>query len=134
MIAYLASPTTDLVSAWGTAGGAIVTAISVVVATAVGIRTLKASERDSRDRSRPMVGAQLVRDVHPSERGTADLVVRNYGQSVAYDVQVTFDPTIESTETRSGDDSFVPLIRRRYENPIANLMPGVELRNLWFVP
>jgi hypothetical protein len=134
LIEYLASPTTDLPSAWGTAGGAIVTAISVVVASVVGIRTLRAFERDSRDRSRPMVGAQLVRDPHPSERGAAYLLVRNYGQSVAYDVQVTFDPPMENVETRSGDDSYVPFMLSRYENPIANLMPGVDLRNLWFVP
>lgn len=132
----LASDTTDLITAWGSAIGAGATAVAAIAAVAaavVAIRTLRASKRDSRDRSRPMVGALLERDPHPTSR-CADLVVRNYGGSVAYDVQVTFDPPLMDAGTDSGQDSFVPLLLSRYESPISNLMPGVELRNLWFAP
>ncbi|WP_157180045.1 hypothetical protein [Rhodococcus sp. P14] len=135
MVALLASDTTDLVVAWGSAvsaGATTIAAVAAVAAAVVAIRTLRASKRDSRDRSRPMVGAFLEKEPHPNSR-TADLVVRNYGASVAYNVEVTFDPVIANTGTRSGESSFVPLLLSRYEHPIPNLMPGVELRNLWFV-
>lgn len=73
----------------------------------------------------------LVLDQHPGST-YAYLVVRNFGQSVAYHVDVRFDPEICATGTRSKKRSLVPALLRRYENPIPNLMPGVELRNLWF--
>lgn len=130
---YLASETTDLISAWATVGGAVITAASVAVAAWFGIRTLREAESDSRDRSRPMVGALLERDAHPT--GTAAyLVVRNYGPSVAYNVEVRFAPEIEASGTRSGEQSLVPMLLRRYAHAIPNLMPGVELRNVWNLP
>lgn len=135
MINTLASDTTDLVSAWGAAlgGGATLIAASAGVAAAVvAIRTLKASKRDSQNRSRPMVGALLERDPHPSAR-TSDLVLRNYGQAVAYNVQVTFDPPLVDCDTDSGKPNLVVFLQNRYRNPIANLMPGVELRNIWYL-
>lgn len=135
MATLLASDTTDLVAAWGSAvsaGATAIASLAAIAAAAVAIRTLRASKRDSRDRSRPMVGALLEKDPHPNSK-TADLVVRNYGASVAYNVEVTFDPAIEDTGTRSGENSFVPLLLGRYVHPISNLMPGVELRSLWFI-
>lgn len=132
---FLASDTTDLVTAWGSAvsaGATAVAALAAVSAAVVAIRTLRSSKRDSRDRSRPMVGALLEKESHPNSK-TADLVVRNYGASVAYNVEVTFEPAITDSGTRSGENSFVPLLLGRYDHPIANLMPGVELRSLWFI-
>ncbi|WOC11972.1 hypothetical protein MP11Mi_10530 [Gordonia sp. MP11Mi] len=120
----------DWVSASSTLFGSLVTAVSVVVATVFGVRTLRQTKRDSIDRSRPMVAAHLERDPHPTGLG-ADLVVKNYGPSVAHSVAITFTPPIEDTGTRSGEASFVPLLLRRYRSPIPNLVPGMELRNLW---
>lgn len=127
---------TDVVSAWSavaTAGGTVVAATAAVAAAVAAIRTLRASKRDSRDRSRPMIGALLVRDAHPTSR-TAELVVRNYGQSIAYNVELFFDPPIVDKGTATGKNSFVPFLIRRYEKPIPNMMPGVELRSIWFTP
>lgn len=131
----LASEATDKLSAWSAFGGAVSTGIAAAAAISAGvvaIRTLRATKRDSRDRSRPMVGALLVHDPHPGST-YAYLVVRNYGQSVAYDVTVRFEPEIRPTGTRSNKRSMVPALLSRYEREIPNIMPGVELRNLWFV-
>ncbi|MFE5877793.1 hypothetical protein ACFQ6H_21230 [Rhodococcus sp. NPDC056506] len=122
-------------SAWGAliGGGATVIAASAAVAAGVvAVNTLRASKRDSRDRSRPMVGALLEHDPHPTGR-TTHLMVRNYGTTVAYNVEVTFDPKIEDTGTVSGQRSFVPFLLNRYEKPIRTMMPGVELDNIWYV-
>ncbi|WP_287164564.1 hypothetical protein [Rhodococcus sp. (in: high G+C Gram-positive bacteria)] len=125
--------TTDLMSAWGALIGGSATAIAAtagVAAAIAAIRTLNASKRDSRDKARPMVGAELERHPHPGSR-TTNLLVRNYGQSVAYKVKVTFDPPLVDGETRAKRGSLMPYLLNRYRNPIENLMPGVELRNFW---
>lgn len=124
---------TDWITAGSTLGGAAITAVSVVVAAWVGIRTLRQTKRDSISRSRPMVVATLERDPHPTGL-SAFLVVENYGQSVAYNVTVTFDPPIHDVGTQSGQPSFVPMLLRRYAEPIANLAPGVALRSIWNIP
>lgn len=131
----LASDTTDLVSAWATAigaGGTVVAATAAVAAGVVAIGTLRATKRDSRDRSRPMVGAELVPDPHRSAR-MASLVVRNFGPSVAYNVKVDFDPPLVEGKTHSGQRSIVPFIIKRYAEPIPTFMPGNELSNVYFI-
>ncbi|MCQ4148601.1 hypothetical protein [Rhodococcus qingshengii] len=131
----LASETTDLVAAVATSISAVATVImaaAAVWAAAVAIQTLIANKSDSRDRSRPMVGADLVRDSHPGSR-TASLVVRNFGPSVAYNVIVSFQPPLENIKTHSGKAEVLSFITRRYAKPIPNLMPGVELSNVYFV-
>lgn len=128
--------TAEQMSAWGAAvggGATLVAATAGVFAAVAAVRALRAAKRDSRDRSRPMVGALLTRDDHPTSV-TADLVVRSYGQSVAYNVEVSFSPALVDVGTTSGQRTFVPTLLSRYSKPIPNLMPGVELRNLWFAP
>lgn len=135
MSGLLASDTTDLVSAWSdvfSAAGTVVAAVAAATAAVIAIRTLLASKRDSRDRSRPMVGADLVPDPHPSAR-TAFLVVRNFGPSVAYNVKVAFDPPLVEKPTRSGQPSVLPFIIKRYAEPIPTLIPGNELSNIYFI-
>ncbi|QWY79527.1 hypothetical protein SEA_BOYNAMEDSUE_66 [Gordonia phage BoyNamedSue] len=121
------------VTAIGSVSGALITATSVVVAVIFGIKTLNQTRRDSRDRSRPMVAAYLERDPHPGGLG-AYLVIENLGQSVAYNVRVTFSPAIVNTGTSSGNASFVPTLLRRYAEPIPNLIPNLRMRNLWHIP
>lgn len=79
-----------------------------------------------------MVGAALTLDPHPTSQ-SADLEVRNYGQTVAYDVTVTFDPPLADTGTRSGQPSLVPFLIQRYDQTIPNLMPGTMLKNTWYI-
>jgi hypothetical protein len=75
-----------------------------------------------------MVAAEF-RDAYPAH-ATLLLVVRNYGPSVAREVRVTFDP--ELPEPAPGDRSLLPFIKKRYEEPIAILTPGTELKNVYF--
>jgi hypothetical protein len=79
-----------------------------------------------------MVGALLERDPHPNAK-TASLVIRNYGQAVAFGVSVKFDPPLVDGPTVSTQASMVPFILDRYRKPIASFMPGVQLTNIWFL-
>ncbi|WP_336881455.1 hypothetical protein [Rhodococcus globerulus] len=133
MTTILASDFLDGLAAWSTFGGALGTFLVVVVTAAVAVGTLRASKRDSRDKTRPMVGALLDREAHPSSH-YAQLHVRNYGPTVAYNVKVTFDPEIKDVGTKSGENSFVPFLLGRYGSPIPTMMPGVELTNIWSAP
>lgn len=133
MTTILASDFLDGLAAWSTFGGALGTFLVVGVTAAVAVGTLRASKRDSRDKTRPMVGALLDREAHPSSH-YAQLHVRNYGPTVAYNVKVTFDPEIKDVGTQSGENSFVPFLLGRYGSPIPTMMPGVELINIWSAP
>lgn len=77
-----------------------------------------------------MVVAEF-RDAYPS-RGSLYLVIRNYGPSVARDVQVTFDPVIPDPLPERAHQSVIPFLKRRYEHPITTLTPGTELTNVYY--
>lgn len=59
------------------------------------IATLRALRVDSRDRTRPVVGVELLPIV--LSRGTCELVIQNIGASVAKNILVTFDPPIRES-------------------------------------
>lgn len=113
-------------SVWGWFTTARVASAAAAAASVVGIQTFRRSQRDSKSRSRPMVGAELRPDEYAS--GTAHMVIRNYGQAVARDVKVTFRPPLPETNDIS---TMIPFIEKRYALPISTLMPGTELSNVW---
>lgn len=107
---------------------AVVVAVSAGATAVVAIRTLRHADRENRSRTRPMVSAELRRI--PSVRGSQMLVIKNHGPSVARQVRVTFDPPLPEV---TDPGSTVPYLKRRYENPIPVLTPGMELDNLYFI-
>lgn len=115
---------------WSWFNAARVASLGAVVAAVAAVAALQRSMRDSRSRSRPMVGAELVADRYAD--GIAHLVVRNFGPSVARNVRVTFDPPLAALDGLDEERSSIPFIARRYANPIATLVPGAELRNIYW--
>lgn len=114
------------VTAW-TAIGAVATTVTAVMA----IWTLWALRKDSRDRTRPVMVAMLKQAVLTRNY---ELHIVNLGNSVAKDVQVTFDPELPklSGTIHENVDSFaVWSIQRRYEKPIPSLPPGQVFDNLY---
>jgi hypothetical protein len=69
-------------------------AITVVITSLVAIASLLALRADSRDRSRPVIGAELLPII--LSHGTSELVVQNIGASVAKNIRVEFDPPIRA--------------------------------------
>lgn len=113
-------------SMWGWFTTGRIAAIAAASASAVGIQTLRRNRRDSQSRSRPMVGAELRRDEYAD--GMCHLIIRNYGQSVARNVKITFDPPLPETDDET---TMIPFIKKRYASQIPTLMPGTELSNIW---
>ena len=101
-----------------------VTGVCAVVTSIVAIASLRALRVDSRDRTRPVVGAELLPIV--LSRGTCELAIQNIGASVAKNVRVTFDPPItEGMGVTAG------YLARRYEHPIPTMGPGRRLTNVY---
>lgn len=76
------------------------------------------------------MGAELR--LAPYAESVQLLVVRNYGQSEALNVRVTFDPEIPDPEPQKASQSMTPDLKRRYAQPIKSLTPGQELSNIYF--
>jgi hypothetical protein len=103
-----------------------VAAVATVVAGTVGVLTLFALRRDSRDRTRPVISADIVPVV--LSHGTSQLVIRNVGASVARNLELTFEPPIVDTGDENGMGSY---IARRYARTIKTVPPGRELSNIY---
>ncbi|HEY4226029.1 MAG TPA: hypothetical protein VGM70_09465 [Pseudolysinimonas sp.] len=58
-----------------------------------------------------------------------DFVVRNYGQSAARNVKVTFDPPFGPDERQH---RLTEILAQRYDDVIPLLPPSVEVPNLWW--
>lgn len=115
---------------WAAIGAAWLAALAGVWAAWNARATLRQMRTDSRERSRPMVAAE-VRSI-PYVRWTQVLVIRNYGPSIARNVQVSFDPPIPDPLPERESRSTVPFLKKRYSNPILVLTPGMELENIYY--
>jgi hypothetical protein len=93
---------------------------------------LSGSRRDSRDRTRPVIIASLRRGPTMSH-GVSYFVVENVGQSIARNVQVSFDPPLPDYDTtEDGQQGVVaPVLRKRYGRPIAMIAPGHRMKNIY---
>lgn len=101
-----------------------VTGIAAVATGVVASLTLRSLQRDSIDRTRPVIAIDVVPIV--LSHGTCELVVENVGQSVAKDVRVIFDPPV--TEEMGKMASF---LARRYSKAIPTMVPGRRLANVY---
>lgn len=117
--------------AWLAASAACAAAIAGWWAAFNGVRTLRQARKDSKNRGRPMLAAELRRI--PYVKATLTLVIRNLGPTIARNVRVTFDPPIPDPDPQVAAQSVTPFLKRRYAQPIATFTPGMELANVWFV-
>ena len=106
---------------------AVGTVVAIPVAWAA-VRTWGQTRRDSKAKSRPMVAAELR--AIPYTHGSQSLVIKNYGPSIAKNVRVTFDPPIPMPENTDG--IAMPIMLRRFAKTIPQMMPGVEIDNLYY--
>lgn len=102
--------------------------IATIMAAVVAIWTLAALKQDSRDRTRPVLIAELKRSVLTA---AVELHVRNVGQSVACNVSVTFDPDLDQLVAADKEGVLMPFLQRRYSRVISTLAPGADLDNVY---
>lgn len=104
-----------------------VTASAVVVTAFIAARTLKATRDDSRARTRPIIVAELRREL--LSPGTTLLVLRNLGASVATNVTVAFNPGPPPDVDSLPDTDMWKWIYHRFAKPITTWAPGWTLSN-----
>ncbi|HET9426620.1 MAG TPA: hypothetical protein VFO55_14755 [Gemmatimonadaceae bacterium] len=103
--------------------------IAAVVTAVIAVAALRSTARDSRDRSRPVVVPEFV--MAENSDSTIDLRLRNYGQTVADDLRVSFDPPLP--EVPASERLVTRFLKQRYDRTIAHLSPGQEFRNIWWI-
>lgn len=113
---------------WMNDYGAALSALAAIGTAVIAVFTLLRAVRDSRDRTRPYMVAELRL---AKDSGTAiDFVIRNAGVSLARNVKVSFTPEIEVPE--EGGPYVTPLVVERYRSSIPCVAPGQEFRNVWW--
>ena len=103
-------------------------AMAAITTGIVAISALRASARDSADRSRPVVVAEF--QLATESDTSADLVIRNDGATVARNLRVSFDRDIVTGDPDK--DKGAGSIQQRYSRIIGVLSPRQELRNTWW--
>jgi hypothetical protein len=124
VVAIILSPVFKWVNDYGQG----LSALAAIATGVIAINALRASTRDSADRSRPVVVAEF--QLATESDTSSDLVVRNDGATVARNLQVSFDREIITGDP--GKDRGASSIVQRYSRPIGVLSPRQELRNTWW--
>ena len=111
-------------------------AIAVWLAVALGVAALiyahfqlKRGRELTREETRPHVAVYM--EPHASDWHIIELVVRNFGETAAYDVQFTWvnPPTVAQYENEH--DGMVNIAELALPSTIASLAPGQEWRTIW---
>lgn len=105
-----------------------VSALAAILTALVALWALQGTRYDSRERTRPVIVAELSDG--PLADGTQMLVIRNFGQSVASDVDVAFDPPLTNAAADKAPTN-ASIITARYRLPIPTFAPGMMLSNLY---
>ena len=105
-------------------------AIAIIVTAVYAKHTLTATKDDSRARTRPALVAYLEREL--LSHGVILLVIKNFGSSVAADVQVAFDPPAPSIEDVAAlpDSDMTKWLYQRFEDPVPIWAPGWTTSNV----
>lgn len=110
---------------WLNANGGAVTAAATVVAALIAAGALVSAAVDTNARSRPALSAEFR--LAPHAPTVLELLVQNYGQSIASKIGVTFVPPLERSSTTE-------VVTDRYASEVSVLGPGQQLVNTWYVP
>lgn len=90
---------------------------------------LQRGRRLTTEQTRPHVA--MFMEPHAADWHVIELVVRNFGQTPAYDVQFTFTrpPTVARYETAS--DGYADVVPLKLPDELPVLAPGQEWRTVW---
>lgn len=111
-----------------TALATVAMAVAIIVTAVFAKHTLEETRADSRARTRPVIVAELRREL--LSRGTTLLALTNLGESVAKDVAITFDPPPPEGVESLPNDNMLKWIYQRYQTSISTWAPGWAISNV----
>lgn len=110
-----------------TAVAAVVTAVATVALVIPGVWAILSAKRDSRDRTRPVMVAELGH--HHEDPMILIVIVRNAGPTVARNVRLTFNPELPNSE--ADRDRYAKYLRTMFGDVIPTVAPGQVFSNPW---
>lgn len=100
-----------------------------VVALVVVNRQLKRNNRAAREKTRPHVA--MFMEPHAADWHLIELVVRNFGETAAYNIQFSFSNPPTVAEYENAADGFANVVELQLPRELPVLAPGQEWRTVW---
>jgi hypothetical protein len=100
-----------------------------VVALIYANQQIRRSHRLQSEQTRPHV--EMFMEPHAADWHVIELVVRNFGQTPAYDVQFTFEHPPTVAEYENATDGYADVVELRLPRQLTTLAPGQEWRTVW---
>jgi hypothetical protein len=100
-----------------------------IVALAFTNRQLKLNRRLAAERTRPQVA--MFMEPHPADWHVIELVVRNFGQTAAYDIRFAFPNPPTVAEYENAADGYADVVELQLPRELPVLAPGQEWRMVW---
>jgi hypothetical protein len=111
------------------AGAAWAAIVLGVVALVLISRQLKLNRRLAAERTRPQVA--MFMEPHPADWHVIELVVRNFGQTAAYDIRFAFPNPLTVAEYENAADGYADVVELQLPRELPVLAPGQEWRMVW---
>jgi hypothetical protein len=100
-----------------------------VVALIYANQQIRRSHRLQTEQTGPHIG--MFMEPHAADWHMIELVVRNFGQTPAYDVQFTFEHPPTVAEYENATDGYADVVELRLPSQLTTLAPGQEWRTVW---
>ena len=90
---------------------------------------LKRNRQAAADKTRPHVG--MLMEPHVADWHVIELVVRNFGQTAAYDIRFTFPNPPTVAEYENASEGYADVVELQLPRELPTLAPGQEWRMVW---
>src|ERR1700758_3993789 len=100
-----------------------------IVALAFTNRQIKLNRRLAAEETRPNVA--MFMEPHPVDWHVIEIVVRNFGQTAAYDIRFSFPTPPTVAEYENAADSYADVVELKLPRELPVLAPGQEWRLVW---
>jgi hypothetical protein len=121
----LAEATAGTWLAWAVWALLLLVAVALIYAN----QQIRRSHRLRIEQTRPHVG--MFMEPHAADWHVIELVVRNFGQTPAYDVQFTFEHPPTVAEYENATDGYADVVELQLPGQLTALAPGQEWRTVW---
>jgi hypothetical protein len=115
-------------SAW-LAWAAWAAILVALLALAFTNRQIKLNRRVAAQQIRPHIG--MFMEPHPADWHVIELVVRNFGQTAAYDIRFSFQNPPTVAEYENAGQGYADVVELKLPRELPVLAPGQEWRTVW---
>jgi hypothetical protein len=111
--------------AWGAWAATLVGVLALAFAS----RQLRLNRRLTTEQIRPHVG--MFMEPHPTDWHVIEIVVRNFGQTAAYNIRFSFSTPPTVADYENANDNYADVVELKLPRELPVLAPGQEWRLVW---